>query len=392
MNTKSKPIKFSCEIKSSILQAFAKRNIPVIPLAGSLAWQAGLGCRQKRLIYSDINSSISAKIANHKGMTKELLRKCGVPLAAGYELQTWGEIKSAFEKLQEPVVIKPSQELQGKGITTNITNLKDLERAFKVAQQFKGKKIIIEEHLFGDDHRILIIGGNYVAGLKRLPPYVISDGKNTIKKLIDLENKKRERDPRCVKKIKIDNNTPLALKKQKYTLDSVPKKDEKIFVRMTGNISAGGISVDITDIVHPSIISLCKEIARYTDLDVVGLDIITTDITKPLSETGGKITEINQNPDVGMHQKPYEGKGRNPAQILVDYLFPRPERAWIPVFLRDKKINDQKTIDKFLFTAIPKKVKQFKTKTSEQIITIEKPIHKLYNYLIDPLTKEVIIE
>lgn len=392
MNTKSKSIKFSCEIKNSILQAFAKRNVPVIPLAGLLAWQAGLGYRQKRLIYSDINSSVSAKIANHKGMTKELLQKCGVPVAGGFELKTWEEIKSAFGKLQKPVVIKPSQELQGKGVTTNITNLEDLKRAFKVASRFKGKKIIIEEHLFGDDHRILIIGGNYVAGLKRLPPYIIGDGKNSIKKIIELENKKRERNPQCVKKIKIDDNTPLVLKRQKYALNSVPKKGQKIFVRMTGNISAGGISVDVTDIVHPSIIALCKEIARYTNLDVVGVDIITTDITKPLSETGGKITEINQNPDVGMHQKPYEGKGRNPAQILVDYLFPWPERAWIPIFLYNKKITDQKTIDKYLLNTIPKKVKQFKTKTSEQIITIEKPIHKLFNYLIDPLTKEVIIE
>jgi cyanophycin synthetase len=384
-------IKLACNYKSSILDAFAKRKIPVILLAGSQCWQAGLGYRQKRLIYSDINRAVSSKIANHKGLTKELLKKCNIPLAPGALIKTFNEAKGVFEKLNKPLVVKPSQELQGKGITTNITNLKDFERAIKVALQFKGK-IVIEEHLKGNDHRILIIGGQYVAGLKRLPPYVIGDGKNTIEKLIALENKKRGGDSRCIKEIKIDENTPLALKKQKFTFASIPKKNQKVFVRMTGNISSGGISIDVTKFVHPTIISLCKNIARYMDLDVVGIDIITTDITKSLSETGGKITEVNQNPDLGMHQKPYSGKGRNPAQILVDYLFPYPSRAWIPIFYKEKQIRDQKTLDKLLFTAVPKRVKQYKKQNSKKTVTIENPTLKLFNYLIDNLTKEITME
>ncbi|MFZ5868174.1 MAG: cyanophycin synthetase, partial [Thermodesulfobacteriota bacterium] len=115
------------------------------------------------------------------------------------------------------------------------------------------------------------------------------------------------------------------------SLNSILPEGKKIQVRMTGNICSGGISENITDQVHPSVISTCQEIAACFDLDLAGIDILTTDISRPLEETGGKISEVNQNPDIVMHTDPYLGEPIDTARMFTEYLFPTSKDAWIDI-------------------------------------------------------------
>jgi cyanophycin synthetase len=57
-------------------------------------------------------------------------------------------------------------------------------------------------------------------------------------------------------------------------------------------------------------------------LDICGIDIMTTDITLPLSETNGAILEVNAGPGFRMHLAPTEGLPRNVAAPVIDKLFP----------------------------------------------------------------------
>lgn len=124
------------------------------------------------------------------------------------------------------------------------------------------------------------------------------------------------------------------------------------------------------------------------NLDVCGFDIITKDISKPLKPNNGIICEVNHRPDLEIHQKIFYGKPINVAKIWFENYFKTPKDAWIEIKKGKGAINTQKELNKYL-KAIPKKIIQKKYKDSNKKITIKKPKHPLFNYLIDKLTYSV---
>ncbi|MGB5402593.1 MAG: Mur ligase family protein, partial [Robiginitalea sp.] len=97
-------------------------------------------------------------------------------------------------------------------------------------------------------------------------------------------------------------------------------------------LSTGGTAEDVTDIVHPANVAMAERISKIIDLDICGIDIITTDISKPLSETGGAVLEVNAGPGFRMHLAPTTGLPRNVAAPVVDKLFPQKgDQGRIPI-------------------------------------------------------------
>ncbi|MGB3605525.1 Mur ligase family protein, partial [Psychroserpens sp.] len=69
-------------------------------------------------------------------------------------------------------------------------------------------------------------------------------------------------------------------------------------------------------------VSMAERISKIIDLDICGIDIMTTDISQPLSETGGAVLEVNAGPGFRMHLAPTSGLPRNVAAPVIDKLFP----------------------------------------------------------------------
>ena len=82
---------------------------------------------------------------------------------------------------------------------------------------------------------------------------------------------------------------------------------------------------------HPENVFLFERIARIIGLDVAGVDVIATNVSEPLSESGGGIIEVNAAPGFRMHLSPSEGIGRNVAEHVLDMLFPPHTPARIPI-------------------------------------------------------------
>jgi cyanophycin synthetase len=115
-------------------------------------------------------------------------------------------------------------------------------------------------------------------------------------------------------------------------LESVIPKGERLILKDTANLSTGGTAEDITDIIHPANVSMAERISKIIDLDICGIDIMTTDISKPLSETGGAVLEVNAGPGFRMHLAPTSGLPRNVAAPVIDKLFPtKGETGRIPI-------------------------------------------------------------
>jgi len=121
------------------------------------------------------------------------------------------------------------------------------------------------------------------------------------------------------------------LASQELTPDSIPHQGAKVLIRKNANLSTGGTAKDVTDLVHPQVATLAISAARQLGLDISGVDIITSDISKPLSETNGAVVEVNAGPGLRMHLEPSEGQGRPVGKAIVSMLFPKPAKALIPV-------------------------------------------------------------
>lgn len=266
---------------------------------------------------------LAMKIAHYKNFANKILAKEGIPVPKHYSVTNRTELKKALRKIGFPVVIKPVAASQGKLVFCDIDNEKEALKYFeKVREEYK--EVAVEEQIEGEDVRILIINNKLVAALKRIPPYVIGDGKRTINQLINLENKRARRNRKDgLKKIKIDDQVRHFLKKQNLTLRSIPKKNEKIFLRRNVNISTGGVGVDVTEEIHPDNVRLAKKCVKILGLDIAGVDMLIPDLRKSVFKQKGKINEVNGGPDAAIHHCPIKGKARYTGEAIVKMLFPK---------------------------------------------------------------------
>jgi cyanophycin synthetase len=173
-----------------------------------------------------------------------------------------------------------------------------------------------------------------VAAAKRTPAHVVGDGKSTIQALIDEVNSDPRRGfghEKVLTMITVDAMTQQLMDAKSYTLETVLEKGEILNLKDTANLSTGGTATDVTDIVHPDNIFMAERIARVIGLNLCGIDLMTSDISIPVSETGGAVLEVNAAPGFRMHLAPTDGLPRNVAAHTLDMLYPPGTTARIPI-------------------------------------------------------------
>ncbi len=111
----------------------------------------------------------------------------------------------------------------------------------------------------------------------------------------------------------------------------MPPKGTICYLRATANLSTGGSAVDRTDEIHPENVWLAQRVVKIIGLDIAGLDIVTSDISRPLREVDGVIVEVNAAPGFRMHVAPSQGIPRNVAGAVMDMLFPNEQSSRIPI-------------------------------------------------------------
>lgn len=319
----------------SIVEEAVSRGIPWIRLNKYSLCQLGYGANQKRIqaTVTSETSSIGVELACDKEDTKYLLEQAGVEVPRGDIIRRENSLEETCSYVGYPLVIKPVGGNHGRGITVNIMSYEEALEAFHIAKEIS-RAIIIEKYIVGDDYRLLVINNLLVAAAVRTPAHIVGDGKLNIQELVDEVNK----DPRRgyghekeLTQITINDLTKSIIKAKGYTLDTVIEKDERLILKDTANLSTGGTAKDVTDIVHPANVSMAERISKIIDLDICGIDIMTTDITKPLSETGGAVLEVNAGPGFRMHLAPTTGLPRNVAVPVIDKLFPKGNTGRIPI-------------------------------------------------------------
>ncbi|TCZ65761.1 cyanophycin synthetase [Flaviaesturariibacter aridisoli] len=319
---------------ASIVNEARQRGIPIVRLDGGSYIQLGYGARQQRIeaTISNRTGSIAVDKAGDKHATKQLLSDAFVPVPKGFVLRHVENLPEVLEELSFPIVVKPLDGHQGKGATINIRTPESAREAFARALHYSNR-VVVEQHVPGNDFRVLIVNNRYVAAARRTPAAVTGDGRHSIAQLIEEVN----RDPRrgnghanVLTKISIDQGSLDLLARRGYNLDSVPRAGEEVWLKSTANLSTGGTAEDITERVHPVNIRLFERVARIIGLDICGIDIMAPDLFTPIAENGGAVIEVNAAPGFRMHLEPTHGTPRNVAAPVLDMLFPEG-KSRIPI-------------------------------------------------------------
>jgi cyanophycin synthetase len=320
---------------ASIVNAGLNRNIPYIRLTEGSLVQLGWGSKQRRIqaAETDASSAIAESIAQDKELTKKLFRMAGLPVPEGRPVKNVDDAWAVAQEIGLPVVVKPQDGNQGKGVAVNVKTREELDAAYKIALRYR-EEIMVERYLPGSDYRLLVIGDKLVAAARREPALVVGDGKHTVRELVDIVNAdplRGEGHSYPLTRIRIDEVAIACLQEQSLDESSVPPKGMRVIMRNNANLSTGGSATDVTDDVHPEVAASAVLAAQMVGLDICGVDIVCETILRPLEEQNGGIIEVNAAPGLRMHLSPSFGKGRDVGKAVIDQMFPDGENARIPV-------------------------------------------------------------
>lgn len=319
----------------SIVQAAVARGIPYRRLTEGSLVQFGWGSKQRRIQAAEMDrtSAIAESIAQDKELTKELLLAAGVPVPQGRPVTDFDDARRAAAEIGWPVVVKPRDGNQGKGVTVNIVSDEHLRIAYDAARAISDE-VLVERFIPGYDFRLLVVGDRLVAAARRDPPHVIGDGLHSIRELVEQANT----DPRRgdghatpLTRMRIDDIALARLALQGFGPDDIPPKGRRVVLRNNANLSTGGTATDVTDDVHPEVAARAVDAARMIGLDICGVDVVCESLQQPLEAQGGGVVEVNAAPGLRMHLSPSYGKGRPVGEAIIDTMFAPGEDGRIPV-------------------------------------------------------------
>ncbi|KLU62062.1 cyanophycin synthetase [Peptococcaceae bacterium CEB3] len=309
-----------------IIKACQERGIPFRRLNEYSLLQLGYGRNQRRLqaAMTDRTGCIGVDIAGDKGLTKRLLKAAGIPVPFGLVAKEESEAAAALQVIGGPVVVKPYNGNQGKGVSLKLTSEGEVRTAFRVAQIY-GSDVIVEEFIEGHHYRLLVVGGQLAAASERIPAHVVGNGRATIAELVEQTNAnplRGEDHEKALTKIRIDPVVILTLAQKKLTMDTVPAAGEIVYLRDGANLSTGGIALDVTDSVHPDNVDLAVYAAKVVGLDIAGVDIVSSDIAASYRKANGRVIEINAAPGIRMHHYPSVGQAKDVGKAIVNLVLP----------------------------------------------------------------------
>lgn len=277
---------------------------------------------------TQLDSQISYFVMENKVATKKVLAADGIQVPAGSSFSSFSAATAYYSQLPfDEFVVKPKNTNYGLGISIFKTrpSKENFEEALRIAFD-EDETILIEAFAHGTELRFYVQDSEVKAICERLPAHIIGDGISTINQLVDQTNADPLRGPKHqtpLTNILKGREEHLQLAAQNFTFDSIPVKDQIVYLRENSNISTGGISIDRTEDTHQDYHDIAIKSAELLGANFCGVDIIIEDYTKPVQQTGDySVIEANFNPAMMIHLFPGQGKARPLGKEVLRQLFP----------------------------------------------------------------------
>lgn len=265
---------------------------------------------------TNLDGYASVLLMNDKYMTKKILDEHNVSVPQGLKLSRESIRPENFD---HPVVVKPLDTNFGLGISIcSGSNSEELNDAIANAFGYSDE-IIIERYISGQEYRLLVIDDQVVSIVTRKNANVIGDGHQSVAQLIEQKNKSSLRGvgyKTPLEKIIIDDDLVRVITNQGYNLNSIIPATVKVLLRDTSNVSQGGDSHEVYDLIPDKYKQEAVKAAKALGVKICGVDMIIDFENKDHA-----IIEVNFNPAIHMHMYPYKGRGKNVAAKVLDALF-----------------------------------------------------------------------
>ena len=256
--------------------------------------------------YTPLDDPVTLRLAGNKGLVLRLLAEAHLPVTHHHEfhVRRIGDALQFLANTDGPCVVKPAGGTgAGEGVTTGITTRRQLIFAATGAGVLPRQSLLIEREVPGENYRLLFLDGELLDAVWRRSPGVTGDGTRTIRPLIVAANEERQRAGYAVAQtvLEIDRDLRLTLARQKLSLEHVPDAGVTIRLKTAINSNSADENECVLDRVAPAVVESARRAARAVGARLAGVDLITTDLSRPLEETGGVILEVNTTPGFHFH-------------------------------------------------------------------------------------------
>lgn len=308
--------------KPLLKEAF-QRGIPITHLGGGY-FQLGIGecARVISKSATDRDAALGANIASQKDFAQGLLQGIGAPVADAILAKDSDAAVEAAQRLGFPVVVKPADLERSQGVFLDLDTEDSVRHAFDAVRELSSR-ILVQRRIPGHCHRLVTFQGRFVFGYTRHPAGVEGDGEKTVRDLVQAFNDAHYRKARHLqtKPIPFDDEALACLRNQGVGPDDIPEKGGVVFLRDANLMDFAAYNEIVTDKVHPENIAMVERVSRFFRLESAGIDLISTDPARPWYQTGGAITELNFQPQIG----------ENTARENLAAMFPEKASATIPI-------------------------------------------------------------
>ncbi|MCX6717026.1 MAG: cyanophycin synthetase [Candidatus Taylorbacteria bacterium] len=275
-------------------------------VVGQITYKSG---RRRYFRWSslDLNSLGASEIARDKDYANYFMKRMNYPTIEGktfYSNEWARKIKSdrnvdaAYlyaRKLGFPVIIKPNSRSQGNCVSkanTRAEFYKAMSYAFK-----QDRVVIVQRYVSGKDYRVVVLDDRVISAYERIPLFVVGDGTSTINELLEQKQKSFVKSGRDTIINTNDFRTTTKLKRSGLDMESVLELGAKAFLLDNANLSTGGDSVDVTDVVSECFKELAISITKDMGLRLCGVDLMIDGSIEEEPRKGKHwIIEINSAP------------------------------------------------------------------------------------------------
>lgn len=293
----------------ALVKGVTELGINLVRLPGDVLC-LGTGSRSRWMFttLTDATPRIGINIARNKLHTAAILRLAGLP---GAENRLVTDLESAVAVAAEfggPVVVKPIDRDRGDGVAADLRNEAEVRAAYDAARSIS-EAVMVEKMIPGYTHRLTVAAGEVISVRQRVPGGVTGNGRSTIADLIkDVQNdnqslnwQRRRGRPR----IALDEEALSLMGRDGHGPDTILPEGQFLRLRRRDNINAGGTNKDIDlSEVHRDNLELAVAAANALRLDIAGIDLITSDITRSWREVGAGICEVNGGPQFASTRTP----------------------------------------------------------------------------------------
>lgn len=246
-----------------------------------------------------------------KAFFKKLLQGAGIPTPRGISCVRRKTALDFLADTRSSVVIKPRMGSRARHTTLDVRRIPDAVHAIQSAKQIS-PVIMVEEYIPGDLYRATCVGEKLIGVIHFRKPAIIADGIHTAKELLDIHNAHKKHP--SMTDVANDALFEACLLRQNITRATIPERGVTVLLSEHSERPNGGYFVDCTDAIPTENRTLIERTAKVCGAPIIGFDILSQDLTQPISRMPFHFIEGNCAPFIELHDIPFEGTPRNVAR------------------------------------------------------------------------------